>query len=128
MRAHICIAIAAALITAGAAHPARAAGAPPGSASLGYQNRASDIFVRTVLPALAPRLDQLLAAGATKVYYRIGADGRIESVRVISARPNRFVQDTCSRVLKSTKFPPVPDAVRRELKKNYVEMSSEFGG
>ena len=84
--------------------------------------------MRAVLPALARRLDQLLAAGATKVYYRIGTDGRIESVRVVSARPNKFVQDTCTRVLQSTKFPPVPAAVQRELKKNYVDMSSEFGG
>ena len=128
MRAHICIAVAALAISAGAAGSVRAAGAPPGSASLVYQNRASDLFVRSVLPALAQRLDQLLAAGATKVYYRVRADGRIEGVRVISARPNRFVQDTCTRVLKSTKFPPVPEAVRRELKKNYVDMSSEFGG
>jgi outer membrane biosynthesis protein TonB len=120
--------MAAALISSGAACSVRAAGAPPGSASLAYQNRASDIFVRAVLPALVQRLDQLLAAGATKVYYRIRADGQVESVRVVSARPNRFVQDTCARVLKSTKFPSIPEAVRRELKKNHVDMSSEFGG
>ncbi len=76
MRAHTCTAIVAAFISFAVTCSAPAAGAPLGSASLAYQNRASDMFVRAVLPALAQRLDQLLAAGATKVYYRIRADGQ----------------------------------------------------
>jgi hypothetical protein len=35
---------------------------------------------------------------------------------------------TCSRVIKATKFPAIPEAVQREQKKNYLEMSSQIGG
>ena len=111
------------------AFSAIASGAAAGSASLVYQDGASNVFMQSVIPALAKHLDQLLAAGATKVYYRIKADGRveIESVRVVSARPNKFVSDTCTSVLQSAKFPPIPEAVQREQKKNYLDMSSEIG-
>jgi outer membrane biosynthesis protein TonB len=128
MRAHILICFLSGIISLGFASSAIAAGAPAGSASLAYQNRASNVVVQAVIPALAQRLDQLMAAGPTKIYYRIKADGGVESVRVVSARPNSFVRDTCTRVLKSTKFPPIPDVVRREQKKNYLDMSSEIGG
>jgi hypothetical protein len=51
-------------------------------------------------------LDQLLDAGGVKCTYRISAKGQVESVSVSCPRPNRFVHDTCVRVIKSTKFPP----------------------
>jgi outer membrane biosynthesis protein TonB len=128
MRARIRIALVSVIIGFGVASSTLASGAAPGSASLAYQNRASNVVVQAVLPALAQRLDQLMAAGPTKIYYRIKADGRVESVRVVSARPNSFVHDTCTRVLRSTKFPAIPEAVQREQKKGYLDMSSEIGG
>ena len=128
MKARILLQFIGLIISFRIASSALASGAAPGSASLVYQNRASNIFVQSVLPALAKRLDQLLTAGATKVYYRIRADGRAESVRVVSARPNNSVSDTCTSILKSTKFPPIPEAVQREQKKHYLDMSSQFGG
>jgi outer membrane biosynthesis protein TonB len=128
MRTRILVTMLSLIMSCGIGSSVLAAGAAPGSASLTYQNRASNVVVQAVLPALAQRIDQLMAAGATKIYYRIRADGRVESVRVVSARPNAFVQDTCSRVLKSTKFPPIPEAVQREQKKKYLDMSSQIGG
>src|SRR5437763_7865600 len=49
------------------ASSAIASGAVPGSASLVYQSRANNIFVQSVIPELAKSLDQLIAAGGTKV-------------------------------------------------------------
>jgi hypothetical protein len=128
MKTRIFAAFLSMIVSFAGAFSALASGAPAGSASLAYQNRASNVFVQAVMPALAKRLDQLLAAGPTKIYYRIRADGRVESVRVVSARPNKFVSDTCTSITKSTKFPPIPEAVQREQKKNYLEMSSLIGG
>ena len=128
MRAHLLISFLSVMISLCVGSSAVASGAPAGSASLAYQNRASNVVVQAVIPALAQRLDQLIAAEPTKIYYRITADGRVESVRVVSARPNSFVRNTCVRVLKSTKFPAIPEAVRREQKRNYLDMSSEIGG
>jgi outer membrane biosynthesis protein TonB len=127
MRAHISIAFLAIVISFRLTASASASGAPSGSASLAYQNRVSAFVVHAVIPALAQRIDQLMAAGATKIYYRIKSDGQVESVRVVSARPNSFVQDMCTRVIKSTKFPAIPEAVRHEQKKNYLDMSSQIG-
>jgi outer membrane biosynthesis protein TonB len=128
MKAHILCLFLGIIMSCGIASFAIASGAAPGSASLTYQNRASNVVVQAVLPALAQRIDQLMAAGRTKIYYRVRADGHVESVRVVSARANAFVQDTCSRVLKSKKFPPIPEAVQREQKKSYLDMSSQIGG
>jgi hypothetical protein len=41
-------------------------------------------------------------------------------------RPNRFVHDTCVRVIRSTKFPPIPAAVMAEQKKNWLVVTSEI--
>src|ERR1043166_10124286 len=112
MRSRIFASLLSLIISVGFASSALASGAAPGAASLAYQSRAGSVVVQAVIPALAQRLDQLIAAGATKIYYRIKADGRVESVRVVSAHPNSFVQDTCTRILKSTKFPPIPTAVQ----------------
>jgi outer membrane biosynthesis protein TonB len=127
MRAHISIALLLFLI--GSLAPSvRASGAAPGSASLVYQNRVSEIVVRSVLPALGQRLDQLIASGGAKIYFRISTTGQVETASVVSPRPNSFVRDTCLRGIRSTKFPPLPEAVRREQKKNYLDMSVQIGG
>jgi len=107
-------------------HAASGAGAAPGSASLTYQNQVSAIAARAMVSALAPRLDQLLDAGGVKCTYRISAKGQVESVNVSCPRPNRFVRDTCVRVIKSTKFPPIPAAVMSEQKKNWLVVTSQI--
>jgi hypothetical protein len=126
MRTHTILSFFAFIIGFTITPSALASGAPPGSASLVYQSRVAKVFMQSVVPALAKGIDQLIAAGPTKVYCRIKADGRVENVRVISAHANKFVFDTCTRMLSSTKFPPIPEAVQREQKKTYLEMSFEL--
>ncbi len=97
------------------------------SATLDYQNRLATIAVRAVVPALGARMDQFLPALPMKVHCRINARGQVESVTVLSRRPNRFVENTTGRVLRTTKFPPIPKEVMAELGKNWLEVTFDFG-
>ncbi len=63
-------------------------------------------------------MDQFLSAIPIKIRCRINVKGQVETVSVNPSRPNRFVQDTSVRVLKSIKFPPIPKEVVAELGKN----------
>jgi outer membrane biosynthesis protein TonB len=63
-----------------------------------------------------------------KVSFRLNAEGRVEKVNVTSRRASRFVADTCSRVLKSAKFPPIPPKVIAEQHHNWVDVDVTIGG
>ncbi len=80
------------------------------------------------MPSLMPRVDQLLAAGSIKITCRINAKGQVQSARVLTGRPNRFVQETCTRVLKRTTFPAIPKEVVAELGKNWLDFTVDIGG
>ncbi len=75
-----------------------------------------------------PRVDQFMAARGVHVTCRINARGQVQDVQVRTGRPNRFVQETCVRVLKRTTFPKIPQEVQAELRKDWLEFTVEIGG
>ena len=80
------------------------------------------------MPALMPRLDQFAAAGGVHIECRINARGQVQDVKVRTGRANRFVQETCIKVLKRTIFPKIPKEVQAELGKNWLDFTVQFGG
>ncbi len=105
-----------------------AAAAPPSAATLAYQQRLGTAAVAAVMPSLMPRVDQFLAAGSVRIKCRINARGQVQSVDVRTGRPNRFVQETCARVLKRTTFPKIPKEVQTELGKSWIDLTVDIGG
>ena len=105
-----------------------AAGGPPSAKTLAYQERLGTAAVAAVMPALMPRVDQFMAAGGVHIECRINARGQVQDVKVRTGRPNRFVQETCAKVLKRTTFPKIPKEVQTELGKNWLDFTVQFGG
>ncbi len=119
----------AAVLAALAVSPsAYAAGGPPSAKTLAYQQRLGTAAVAAVMPALMPRLDQFMAAGGVHIECRINARGEVQDVKVRTARPNRFVQETCTKVLKRTTFARIPKETQAELGKNWLDFTVQFGG
>ena len=73
-------------------------------------------------------MDQFLAAGSVHISCRINASGQVQSVNVRTGRPNRFVQETCVRVLKRTAFPKIPKEVQTDLGKSWLDFTVDIGG
>ncbi len=110
------------------ASSARAAAGPPSVKTLAYQERLGTAAVAAVMPALMPRFDQFMAAGGVHIECRINARGQVQDVKVRTGRPNRFVQETCIKMLKRTTFPKIPKEVQAELGKNWLDFTVQFGG
>jgi TonB family protein len=105
-----------------------AAGGPPSASTLAYQERLGTAAVAAVMPSLMPRVDQFMAAGGVHIECRINARGQVQDVKVRTGRPNRFVQETCVKVLRRTTFPKIPKEVQTELRKNWLDFTVQFGG
>ncbi len=108
-----------AVVLAGLVIPSSAhgAGGVRSAKTLAYQQRLGTAAVAAVMPALMPRVDQFMAAGGVHIKCRINATGQVQDVNVRTGRPNRFVQETCVKVLKRTTFPKIPKEVQAELGK-----------
>ena len=114
------------LVIASLASPVMAANR--GSATLSYQNRVQSIVMSRVFAALIPRFQQLPRAGSGAVgaRFRVLASGQVESVTVTRRHPASFVNSTCSRVISSTRFPPLPSKVIHEQGHPYVDVTTEI--
>jgi TonB family protein len=110
------------------ASSSHAAGGPPSATTLAYQERLGTAAVAAVMPALMPRVDQFMAAGGVHIECRINARGQVQDVKVRTGRPNRFVQETCVKVLRRTTFPKIPKEVQTELRKDWLDFTVQFGG
>jgi len=102
--------------------------ASTGFATLAYQNRVQGIITSRVIAALIPRFQQLQRAGsgAVGVRFRVLATGQVESVTITRSHPAGFVNSTCSRVISSTRFPPVQSKVIHEQGHPYVDVTTEI--
>ena len=99
-----------------------------GSATLAYQNRVQGIVTSRVIAALIPRIQQLQRAGsgAVGVRFRVLATGQVESVAITRRHPAGFVNSTCTRIISSTRFPPIPSKVIHEQGHPYVDVTAEI--
>jgi outer membrane biosynthesis protein TonB len=102
--------------------------ASSGAATLAYQKRVQSIVTQRVLAALIPRFAQLQRAGsgAVGVRFRVLVTGQVESVTITQRHPAGFVNSTCSHVISSAKFPPIPTKVIHEQGHAYVDVTSEI--
>jgi len=125
MRSHI-VSLTLLAVLASFASPVLAAGS--GSATLAYQNRVQGIITSRVIAALIPRFQQLQRAGSGAVgaRFRVLATGQVESVTITRSHPAGFVNSTCSRVISSTRFPPIPSKVIHEQGHPYVDVTTEI--
>jgi hypothetical protein len=96
-----------------------------GSATLAYQKRIQWIVMMRVGGALIPGFHQIQRAGSGSLAGRIRllATGQVESVTLTQRHPASFANSTCTRVISSTKFPPIPARVLSEQGHPYVDIT-----
>jgi len=64
-----------------------------------------------VLQAVAPELAKYrtrLDGGSVDYAFRLDHEGRLQSVKVVSSTSNKLVEDTCLKMIRVAKFPPIP--------------------
>jgi hypothetical protein len=79
--------------------------------------------------ALTPALEmhpQRWTKISMRYSFHIDRSGRIHDIRIVSAVPNRWVEDTVRHNLTLLKLPPVPDAVMRLTEMEGADAEAEF--
>ena len=51
---------------------------------------------------------------SVKLEYRVGRNGRVQAVEIVSARPDRSAADRLAYLIRGTAFPPYPKAVLQQ--------------
>ncbi len=95
------------------------------SATFSYQSQINTIVLQAVIPELAKHFN-LLRGGSVKFSFRLDRQGRLSRLRVTSSTTNRFVEQTTIRMIRATKFPPIPKKVIAEQRQDFVDVDSEI--
>jgi hypothetical protein len=77
-----------------------------------YQAKVEKIADDALTPALENHPEHWTKI-SMRYSFHIDPSGRIHDIRIVSAVPNRWVEDTVRHALTLLKLPPVPDAVMR---------------
>jgi TonB family protein len=94
------------------------------SATFSYQTQINTIILQAVVPELAKHVN--LLKGMVKFSFRLNRQGHLNSLKVTSSTSNRFVEQTTIRMIRATKFPPIPKKVIAEQGHDYVDVDSEI--
>jgi TonB family protein len=94
------------------------------SATFAYQSQITTTVLQAVVPELAKHVD--LCRGAVKFSFRLDRQGRLSDLRVTSSTSNRFVEQTTIRMIRATRFPPIPKKVIAEQGHDWVIVDSEI--
>jgi TonB family protein len=95
------------------------------TATVTYQLELGNLIVNTVAPELAKNPEQLVNV-TVKLRLRLDSKGKVKDLKVISSSGNQFVEQTCTKIIWSIKFPPPPQAVIAELGHDFIDMETEF--
>jgi len=57
--------------------------------------------------------------------FRLDRQGRVEPLKVLSSTRSRWAEETASRMLRATTFPPIPEEVIAEQGRDWVDVEAE---
>ena len=63
----------------------------------------------------------MLTVGKVELKFRILADGRITGLKILSNTSNEAFANVCLQSVLEAKFPPIPEAVRRQLGHDFLD-------
>lgn len=89
-----------------------------------YVTQVSSVVAHAVMDKLAEHPE--LLKGSMKFSFRLDPQGHQSDARVISSTSNRFVEQTTLRMIRASKFPPVPKRVIKEGGYKYIEIQCEW--
>jgi hypothetical protein len=88
-----------------------------------YQKQVTDAIGSLWYRYTEQKLD-LVSVGTVRMNFRILANGHVTGLRILSNTSNEQLANLCSRAVLESRFPPIPDAVRRETKQDFVEFDN----
>ncbi len=95
------------------------------SATSAYSNQIGAIVLQAIAPELA-KYRARLDSGTVGYTFRLDHDGRLQSVKVVSSTSNKLVEDTCLKMIRVAKFPPIPKEVIAEQGHDWVDVHSNI--
>lgn len=93
----------------------------PESPSIRYHSHATRIILQAVGPELGQHGDHV-NIGTVKFLFQLDPEGHLHNLKVASSTCNRFVEETCLRLIQAAKFPPVPSEVFAEQPGSRLDM------
>ena len=64
---------------------------------------------------------EMLATGKVELKFRILANGRITGLKLLSNTSNEAFANLCMQAVIESRFPPIPEAVRRQLGHDFLD-------
>ena len=55
------------------------------------------------------------------LHFQVDPQGHVQSVRVVAGKPDRWAEKTAIRILRATKFPPIPQDALRKLEMDHLD-------
>ena len=85
-----------------------------------YQKRVTDAIGSRWYAYTESQRD-VLSIGTVRMNFRILANGHITGLKILSNTSNEQFANLCKRAVLESRFPPIPDPVRRELGHDYLD-------
>jgi outer membrane biosynthesis protein TonB len=92
----------------------------PKTALAAYQKQVIDRIGQRWYVATTKAADSI-AVGVLKMSFRIESDGRVTNLQVTSNSSNQTFARICVAAVLESRFPPMSDAVKRELHHDFLE-------
>ena len=85
-----------------------------------YQKQVTDLIGSRWYAYTKAKMD-LLSTGTLEMTFRVQANGRVTGLKVLSNTSNEAFAQICRAAVLDSKFPPIPDAVRKQLALDYLD-------
>lgn len=74
--------------------------------------------------ALTEKDKDSLSTGTVRLDFRVYSNGMVRKLRIVSNSANDDFAELCVRAVMEASFPPMPDAVRRHLKQDWLDFEN----
>jgi hypothetical protein len=85
-----------------------------------YQKRVTDIIGSRWYASVRSKTD-MITVGKLTMKFRILANGRVTGLKVLSNTSNEVFAQVCLAAVLESKFPPIPEAVRRQAHEDFID-------
>lgn len=85
-----------------------------------YQKQVTDAIGSRWYAYIRAKAD-LFTVGTLRMNFRILANGRVTGLKVLSNTSNEAFASVCRQAVLESKFPPIPEAVRRQIHQDFID-------
>lgn len=85
-----------------------------------YQKQVTDAIGNRWYASTRNKAD-MITVGKLTMKFRILANGRVTALKVLSNTSNEVFAQVCVAAVLESKFPPIPEAVRRQTHEDFID-------